>query len=403
MILMMLSELEKFNLRNVSVQDRLTTQIHECDLINGGSYIRMGATTNRTSIEALQKLEALQRYNKYHGFKNQMLEYQNQLIKEIQAGIVIETDNIRIFNSTILVRKPGEKQRKILDCRNINQLASLLQFKMDGIKFINQILEPSDFATTLDLQNAYHHIRVSDQHHSYFSFAFMGKTFAYIGLSFGYRNSPYIFNKTILLAIRVIRKRRTSLKVSNQINDIILIHKSKTKLMRITLEVIDFLKQLAMVFDIDGGIDATREKKIDQTLIMKQIQAAKRLQIIQLNDLSGLIGELNFLRFKLQNASLNLNSSNLLKCQAIRKGFQNCKVKLTRRILNNLYQWLILVCENRPRKLLKLPQTATVTTDVAGSGWGSTLVTLNLKLMDAGKWSNNWLLIKCTLWLLVEL
>ncbi|KAA6377263.1 MAG: hypothetical protein EZS28_027211 [Streblomastix strix] len=201
-----LFQLEEFNLKNVSVPDRLTTQIHEWDLINGGSYVRMGETPNWTSIEALQQLEAMQHYNEYHSSKKRMLEYQNQLIKEIQAGIVIETDNIRIFNPTFLVPKPGGKQRKILDCRYINQLTTLLKFKMEGIEFIKQILEPSDFATTLDLQDAYHHIRVSDQLLPYFGFAFMGKTFAYRGLPFGYRNSPYIFNKTIQLAIRAIRK-----------------------------------------------------------------------------------------------------------------------------------------------------------------------------------------------------
>ncbi|KAA6378413.1 MAG: hypothetical protein EZS28_026056, partial [Streblomastix strix] len=116
----------EFNLKNVSVPYRLTTQIHEWDLINGGSYVRMGATPNWTSVEALQQLEAMQNYNDYHGFKKQKLEYLNQLIKEIQAGIVIETDNIRIFNPTFLIPKPGGKQRKILDCRNINQLTTLL-------------------------------------------------------------------------------------------------------------------------------------------------------------------------------------------------------------------------------------------------------------------------------------
>ncbi|KAA6399142.1 MAG: hypothetical protein EZS28_005339, partial [Streblomastix strix] len=125
---------------------------------------------------------------------------------EIQAGIVIETDNIRIFNPTFLVPKPGGKQRKILDCRNINQLTTLLKFKIEGIEFIKQILEPSDFTTTLDLQDAYHHIRVSDQLLPYFGFAFIGKTFAYRGLPFGYRNSPYIFNKKIQLAISEQKK-----------------------------------------------------------------------------------------------------------------------------------------------------------------------------------------------------
>ncbi|KAA6362396.1 MAG: hypothetical protein EZS28_042078 [Streblomastix strix] len=137
---------------------------------------------------------------------------------------------------------------------------------MAGIEFIKQILEPSYFATNLDLQDAYHHIRVSDQLLPYFGFAFMRKTFAYRGLPFGYRISPYIFNITIQLAIRAIRRRRKSLKMCNYIDDIILIHKCKIELKRITFEVIDFHNQsgLTIVFNTDGSIKFFRGEKIDQ-------------------------------------------------------------------------------------------------------------------------------------------
>ncbi|KAA6369151.1 MAG: hypothetical protein EZS28_035320, partial [Streblomastix strix] len=43
---------------------------------------------------------AVYHYIENHVSKKQKLEYQNQLMKEITVGIVIETDNIRIFNQT---------------------------------------------------------------------------------------------------------------------------------------------------------------------------------------------------------------------------------------------------------------------------------------------------------------
>ncbi|KAA6389423.1 MAG: hypothetical protein EZS28_015052 [Streblomastix strix] len=368
-----LFQLEVFNQKNVSLPDRLTTQIHKWDLINGRSYVWMGATPNWTLIEALQQLEAIQHYNEYHGSKKQMLEYHNQLMKEIQDGIMIETDNIQIFNPTFLVPKPGGKQRKILDCRNINQLTTLLKFKMEGIEFIKQILEPSDFATTLDLYDTYHHIRVSNQLLPYFGFAFMGKTFAYRGLPFDYRNYPCIFNKTIYLAIIAIRKRRTSLKVSqlhrqhnpdsqdqggsSRLRNVKYIHQPHSN------------TQLAMVFDIDGGIDAILEKKIDQNSNQKMDSSYQEPT----------------------NSAIERSCESDKRVEFSTVSVPECFIK------SELIEFIEMLSnqegsENRPRKLLELPLTATVTTDAAESGSSSNLMTLNLNLMDTGKWSNNWYL-----------
>jgi hypothetical protein len=76
---------------------------------------------------------------------------------------------------------------------------------MEGSEFIKQILEKQDFATTLDLENAFHHIKVSSDLLPYFGFAFQGRLFTYSGLPFGYKNSPYLFNKVLSIAIRSIR------------------------------------------------------------------------------------------------------------------------------------------------------------------------------------------------------
>jgi hypothetical protein len=112
-----------------------------------------------------------------------------------------------------------------------------MKFKMEGTDFIRHLLAPHDYATRLDLENAFHHVKVSDSLLPYFGFAFLGRTFTYRGLPFGYRNSPYIFNKTLRIALKEIRKRWT-VKVSNYIDDIILIHPNKEELKRITIGVI---------------------------------------------------------------------------------------------------------------------------------------------------------------------
>ncbi|KAA6378820.1 MAG: hypothetical protein EZS28_025651 [Streblomastix strix] len=191
---------------NVSVPERLTYRIQEWNKINAGIDIQTGASPNWTSIEGLHQLEAIQKYKEYHATLPQMLEYARQLKKEIKERIVIQTDQIKVINPPFLVPKPGNKWRKILDCRQVNAVTNLIKFKMEGSEFIKQILEKQNFAITLDLEEAFHHIIISPDLLPYFGFAFQGRLFTQSGLPFGYKNSPYHFNKVLSIAIRAIRQ-----------------------------------------------------------------------------------------------------------------------------------------------------------------------------------------------------
>ncbi|KAA6365918.1 MAG: hypothetical protein EZS28_038556 [Streblomastix strix] len=173
------------DLEGVSVPNRLIANLEKWNLIGGQIYILLGLQPNLTSIEDLNQLESIQRYWEFRAPGSQMIEYVNQLKKEI---------------------KDGGKVWKILDCRQVNKITNLMKFKMEGTEFIEQLLAPHDYATTFDLENAFHHAKVSNSLLLYFGFTFLVKTLTYRRLPFGYKNSPFIFNKTLLIALKEIRK-----------------------------------------------------------------------------------------------------------------------------------------------------------------------------------------------------
>ncbi|KAA6399381.1 MAG: hypothetical protein EZS28_005101 [Streblomastix strix] len=119
-----------------------------------------------------------------------------------------------------------------------------------------------------------------------------------------------------------------------------------------------------MVFDKDGGIDATREKKIDQNSNQKMDSSYQEST----------------------NYSIERSCESDRRVEFSMVSVPECFIK------SELFESIEMLSnqEGRPKKLLEQPLTATLTTDAAESGWGSTLVTPNIKLMDAGKWSNNW-------------
>ncbi|KAA6392173.1 MAG: hypothetical protein EZS28_012301, partial [Streblomastix strix] len=170
---------------DANIPERLTYRIQEWNKINAGIDIQTGALPNWTSVEALQQLEEIQKYRECHAPLPQMVEYARYLEKEIKEGIVLQTDQIKVINPTFLVQKPSNKWRQILDCRQVNAITNQIKFKMEGSEFIKQILEKLDFATTLDLENAFHHIKVSSDLLPYFGFACQRRLVTYSGLAFG--------------------------------------------------------------------------------------------------------------------------------------------------------------------------------------------------------------------------
>ncbi|KAA6402468.1 MAG: putative reverse transcriptase [Streblomastix strix] len=340
-----------------------------------------------------------------------MLEYVRQLEKETKEGIVIQTDQIRIINPTFLVPKPGNKWRKILDCRQINAVMNLIQFKIEGSKLIKQILEKQDFATTLDLEEAFHHIKISSDLLTYFGFAFQERLFTYSGLPFGYKNSPYYFNKILSIAIKAIRQR-WNIKISDYIDDMVFLHPDKNYLKYATQDIIAYLHNLGFkiqhkkcrlfpskIFNYLGWVwnaENLEEKMTPQRRrmmkkeIKSRINAAMAHKTVRVRDMAKLLGELNFLRIQIQDAPLISNSLNHLKTQIVKKGGWNCSISLNKRVLGNLFLWFIKIKQNKPHQLEQLTSQATLTTDAAQEGWGSILQIQQNEMMEAGKWQKNW-------------
>ncbi|KAA6323079.1 MAG: putative Transposon Ty3-G Gag-Pol polyprotein, partial [Streblomastix strix] len=170
-------------------------------------------------------------------------EYNKQLQKEIQQGIVIEVPSVKVLNRTFLVLRSDGRLRKILDCRMVNSVTMNLKFQMEGVEHLRQLIQPEDFATTLDLRDAYHHVNVHSSLRPYFGFAFRDRMYTYAGLPFGWNRSAYTFTKTLSVCIRQIRKR-WKVKITSYIDDILLLHPVKQELQTVTKQIAQFLKDL---------------------------------------------------------------------------------------------------------------------------------------------------------------
>ncbi|KAA6357344.1 MAG: hypothetical protein EZS28_047129, partial [Streblomastix strix] len=241
-------------------------------------------------------------------------------------------------------------------------------------------------------------------------FRFPGEIIHVLRPSIRIQNCPYLFNKVLSIAIRSIRER-WNIKISNYIDDIVQLNQDKNYLKRTTQEIIAFLQNPSFKIQLkkcrlypsrvfnyldwvwnSNSLEVMmthQRRRLMKMEIKRWINATDNGEMVKVRDLAKLLGELNFLRLQIQDASLISNSLNHLKAQAVKKSGWNCSVLLNRRVLGNLYLWFIKIKQNKPRQLEDLITQAILTTDAALEDWGSTLQIQQTEIMEAGRWQKN--------------
>ncbi|KAA6317658.1 MAG: hypothetical protein EZS28_055062, partial [Streblomastix strix] len=106
-------------------------------------------------------------------------KFWEELKVEIKEGIVRERsfEDIFHFNPSYMVPNAGNKWRKILDCRRLNGSTAKQHFQMEDVMTVTKTIKQRDYATQLDLEKAYHHLKVSEDLQRYMGFNFRGKAY----------------------------------------------------------------------------------------------------------------------------------------------------------------------------------------------------------------------------------
>ncbi|KAA6395790.1 MAG: hypothetical protein EZS28_008685 [Streblomastix strix] len=91
-------------------------------------------------------------------------------MNRVEARRAIGADS-RVMDGAVAMSKerdakdrldPGNKWRKILDCRKLNSAIIKQHFQMEDLITTTQTIKQGDFATQLDLWMIYHHLKVSE-------------------------------------------------------------------------------------------------------------------------------------------------------------------------------------------------------------------------------------------------
>ncbi|KAA6394562.1 MAG: hypothetical protein EZS28_009910 [Streblomastix strix] len=129
-------------------------QIGKGVFINTGFYLRFKDQYSQ------QRLEENKMIIPFRGTQEEKKAYQEMLKEELEEGIVvpIQQDQVKWWNHTFLIKKPNGTWRKILDASKLNKQIEKLNFKMHGLGEVQYLANQMNYATSLDLKSAFHHI-----------------------------------------------------------------------------------------------------------------------------------------------------------------------------------------------------------------------------------------------------
>ncbi|KAA6361375.1 MAG: putative Transposon Ty3-G Gag-Pol polyprotein, partial [Streblomastix strix] len=332
----------------------------------------------------------------FQGNQTEMQAYKAMLQEELQEGIIeeIPKEQVKWWNPTFLVPKPSGECRKILDASLLNEEIQPLHFQMNGVEQVRYLLIPNDWAVTLDLKSAFHHLIVYPPHRAYLAFEVDNHHYQYGAMPFGCKHSPIFFTQALTILLTEIHNR-TDIRIINYSDDLLLLHQDKNWLFYQTQHIINTLEHFGWTIAlnkcqlipkqeidflgwnwnmIEMNIFMTKDRRhqlIDQ--VKQFIKNTQRHKIIKIKETAALIGRLNFLRTQFREASLYLMLINSAKTRAVKtQGWTGMMVSPLE-ALKDLYWWIKKITENKKQQIQDPIPQATVVTDASPQGWGATL------------------------------
>ena len=107
-------------------------------------------------------------------------ETKNLLSKSPIERVQKNDTTMKGFYSTLfLVPKKNGNMRPVINLRPLNRYLLKKHFKMDSMKKVIQLVEKGDWSITLDLADAYFHLKIFKHHCKYLRFSFKGKVFQF--------------------------------------------------------------------------------------------------------------------------------------------------------------------------------------------------------------------------------
>jgi ribonuclease HI len=281
---------------------------------------------------------------------------------------------------------------------------------MEDIKTVKELIQPNDYAVSVDLKSAYNHVTVHPSLRPYLGFVFNGNSYVYTSMPFGIKDAPRVFTRIMRSVIWNIREI-WKIRCVYYLDDLLFLHQDATELQRIISEILPWMDNLGWTINFQKS--ELIPKRVfnylgwcwDSCNMCVQLSTDKRDKVLHslkcwekrmifnkrvpVRDFASLIGVLSATRLQFDRASLYLVKMNRLKCATVNREGWDGKCQLTHMISGELKWWQEAISTNQPASLFPQPQPDIhMWVDASPSGWGAWLQLKDGRYHALGAWDS---------------
>ena len=181
-----------------------------------GMWKAIGAALHLSWVLDGFKLRFLSRHVPPLGFANSssLLENKEQsafVDSEVKQRLAkgqfeeVSADFAKVVCPLDVVPKASGGFRLILDARYTNAFLPDIEFRLEDLRVVAQVVDPGDLLFSTDLEDAYLHFRIEESSRPYLCFRWRGITYTNNVLPFGLNLSPWIFTKALAVVVTFLR------------------------------------------------------------------------------------------------------------------------------------------------------------------------------------------------------
>lgn len=141
------------------------------------------------------------------------------------------------YSRLFTVPKKDGRFRPVLDLSTLNLYLRRCKFKMETPSSVRLAIRPNDWATSVDLQDAYFHILVAPGYRHLLRFVWEGTVFEFRALPFGLSLAPLIFTKVVKELAALVRAQGVRLR--QYLDDWLTLAQSRDQCLQHTRQVLD--------------------------------------------------------------------------------------------------------------------------------------------------------------------
>ena len=136
-------------------------------------------------------------------------QLEEEVASLLQKGAVEEIHPVSpgFYSRIFLVPKKNGKVRLIIDLSTLNRHVFIQSFKMETQRKVRNAINLNDWAFSLDLTDAYLHVRIHPRSRKYLRFTLNGRVYHFKALPFGLSTSPFVFTLLMTVIATHLRKR----------------------------------------------------------------------------------------------------------------------------------------------------------------------------------------------------